>query len=87
MNRYPTEAADGTPHLSYFAGDTSFVWSGSAERPVQVCPGGYGEPVRDTFWLGLRPGGLDRGWRVPLHIMLDEFRRACEQYLHERSET
>lgn len=38
--------ADGYPHLAYFdkATDTSYVWDGI--RPtIQVCPGGYGEPV------------------------------------------
>lgn len=81
---YPSEAADGTPHLTYFADDTSFVWSGSAERPVQVCPGGYGEPVNDTFYVTFGGDGTTvqppPNW-VPLHLALAEFRRACDEYL------
>jgi hypothetical protein len=75
---YPTEAADGSAHLTYFAEDTSFVWSGSAERPIQVCPGGYGEPVTDVIWpdwMGYDPG--DRA----LPTMLVRFRQSCDEYL------
>lgn len=78
----PREDADGTAFLSYFAENTSFVWSGSAERPVQVCDGGAGEPVTDVFWLDW-PGPYGPG-----HIaVLDLFRRACDHYLRTRSET
>lgn len=85
-DRLPREDEDGTAHLSYFAEGVSFVWSGSAERPIQVCPGGSGEPVADTFWLAIGGDGSTveppAAW-LPLHHMLNEFRRACDHYLRE----
>lgn len=84
------EDADGTPHLSYFAESTSFVWSGSAERPIQVCDGAAGEPCTDTIWLDEEFGdGSDvrppAAW-VPFHHMLAAFQRRCDRYLRERGE-
>lgn len=73
---YPTEARDGTPHLTYYAGDTSFVWSGNIEHPIQVCPGGYGEPVVDHVWPHLGHQGL-----VTLLVALRVFRATCDQWL------
>lgn len=75
LNVDPTEAADGTPHLAYFAEGVSFVWSGNAEHPIQVCPGGYGEPVADTVWFD--PEALDLPW------VLTDFRRRCDRWLTE----
>lgn len=74
---YPTEARDGTPHLAYFAEGVSFVWSGNIEHPIQVCPGGYGEPVVDTIDFP-RPQAVT--WWVVLH----EFRKACDRWLEAR---
>lgn len=80
------EDEDGTPHLSYFAEQTSFVWSGSAERPIQVCDGAAGEPVTDTIdptkhitqseWVDLRPLGL-----------LSMFKDICDTYLRARAKS
>jgi hypothetical protein len=77
---YPTEAADGTPHLTYFEDGVSFVWSGNIERPIQVCPGGDGEPVADTIWP---PDyfGLADPWPAPLVW----FRKVCDQWLADHA--
>lgn len=43
---FSEQAADGTPHLTYYIRDRhlSFVWDG--ETPyIDVCIGGYAEPV------------------------------------------
>lgn len=42
--------ADGRPHLAYFIADeerggVSFVWSMEPGEPIEVCFGGYGEPM------------------------------------------
>lgn len=73
---YPTEGADGTPHLTYYAHGVSFVWSGNIEHPIQACPGGYGEPVADTIW----PDDHDR-LREPWPAPLAWFRNACDLWL------
>lgn len=80
---YPTEAADGTVHLAYFAEDTSFIWSGSAERPIQVCPGGYGEPVTDTI-EPIDVPAMAGAHRMTLYQVMHTFRLVCDQYLRER---
>jgi hypothetical protein len=74
------EDEDGTPHLSYFAESTSFVWSGSAERPIQVCDGAAGELVTDTIWLP----NPDSPGVMALPLALTVFKRACDDYLRER---
>lgn len=80
---YPTEAADGTPHLTYFADNVSFVWSGNIEHPIQVCSGGYGEDVTDRIeiphdftMLGLNGASLPQ--------LLRTFRRVCHTWLTEQ---
>jgi hypothetical protein len=70
------ENADGTAHLAYYAEDVSFVWSGSAERPIQVCPGGYGEPPVAVVWPNLGHEGL-----VTLQVALRVFRETCDEWL------
>lgn len=74
------EDADGTPHLSYFAEGISFVWSGSAERPIQVCPGGAGEPVRYEFWPDFVGGGAP----IPGHQLIRLFQLACDSWIDDR---
>ena len=41
-----TQSLNGRPHLAYYDEGVSFVWSGSLTEPIEVCPGGYGEPVK-----------------------------------------
>lgn len=38
---------NGLAHLTIFVNNTSFVWDGG--DTIEVCPGGYGEPVEDTI--------------------------------------
>lgn len=73
--------ADGTPFISYFAKETSFIWDGLSTT-VQVCDGAAGEPVTDTFEIAaslpnyvsnLTPG-----------VLLARFANACEFYLATR---
>lgn len=85
---FPTESVDGTPHLTYFADDTSFVWSGDIARPIQVCPGGYGEAVTDEIWpidvpalANVVPAGWTLAWA------LCTFRAVCDQWLRETPTT
>lgn len=84
---YPTEAREGLPHPAYFSDGVSFVWSGHPEGEIQVCPGGYGEPVADRIgpeFLG--PDFLTRD--VPasrsLSWVLGMFRQTCEEWLEKQ---
>lgn len=69
--------ADGYPHLAYFdkATDTSYVWDGI--RPtIQVCPGGYGEPV--TREIPSPYANPDRhSWMFRFKDVLAEFAYLC----------
>ena len=49
--RMPTQCADGKAHIAYFDPETqlSFVWSGDKNAMIEVCHGGYGEPVTAVF--------------------------------------
>jgi hypothetical protein len=80
----PTESLDGTVHLTYFDVDTqaSFVWSGSAERPIEVSIGGYGEPVMDEIWPVDVPA-MDAWTRLSPMEALRVFRAVCDQWLTE----
>jgi hypothetical protein len=69
---------DGIPHFAYFDKPTqlSFVWDGSAEHPIQVAWGGYGEPIIDhleTHLVGLVPE-TPAAW-------LHWFKIQCEEYV------
>jgi hypothetical protein len=69
---------DGTPHMAYYDKSTltSFIWDGKAAY-IEVCVGGYGEPVVDTFQpfnLGLTPDKTAKSW-------LDWFEAQCLGYL------
>lgn len=85
--RMPNESADGTPHMTYYdtATETSFVWSGSAERPIEVCPGGYGEAVTAEIDPVDVPA-LDRAERMPAYQLLAVFRSVCDQWLREAAQ-
>jgi hypothetical protein len=67
--------ADGTPFVSYYdkATSLSFVWDGHSDV-VQVCAGGAGEPVTDTFPV-LMVGD------PPLRAVLTEFAAGCRDYI------
>lgn len=47
----PMQSEDGRPHLTYYIWPhtLSFVWAGEPDEEVEVCVGGYGEPVQFTF--------------------------------------
>lgn len=75
---------DGTPHITYFdfLSQTSFVWDGESTQ-VEVCHGGYGEPVVDTIdvqqvypslFLDTDEGGKPKDW-------LQWFKVLCDWYL------
>ena len=44
---------DGTAGLEFFADDHAFTWTGNLADPVEISPGGYGEPVH--YLLDLVP--------------------------------
>lgn len=79
---YPTEAADGTPHLSYFKDEVPFVWSGSAERPIQVCPGAAGEAVQATIDPTEAPA-FEGAERMTGQQMLRAFQLTCDRWLYD----
>lgn len=78
-----TENADGTPHLAYYDNDrtTSFVWSGSIERPIAVCPNGYGEPATAFIHLDATDFGLDTPTVPSIIVALTVLRDAANIYL------
>lgn len=67
--------ANGTVYLAYYVPEhhAGFCWSGDPSQPVEVCYGGMGEPVVDTFTMPARlldfPG------------YLAEFKRQCDAFL------
>lgn len=77
--------ADGTAHIAYYdvrGEGYSYVWDGKSPN-IQVCVGGYGEPVDHTIpavsiW---QVDNLD--WPVDLTEMLSEFEDTCAQHTNE----
>lgn len=74
---------DGRPHFTYFDHGTqlSFVWSGDFREPIQVCHGGYGEPVVDnigsTDFFAPREGVvLPQAWLLAFQMTCDEYIKA-----------
>jgi hypothetical protein len=47
----PPQNADNHAHFAYYdkAHEVSFVWAGDPNEQIEVCPGGYAEPVQDTI--------------------------------------
>ena len=43
--------ADDHGHFAYYdkEHEVSFVWAGKPDEMIEVCPGGYAEPVQDTI--------------------------------------
>ena len=75
----PPQNADGTPHLTYFIkeGEASFVWSGDFDQPIQMCQGGYGEPVTMEIRIGLDAfAGLEG--TQPLVAIFERFKSICD---------
>ena len=74
-DRRPRQDADGTVYLGYFVPEHSagFTWSGDPHQPVEVCYGGMGEPVVDTFMMPAR--------LLDLAGYLAEFKRQCDAFL------
>ena len=75
--------ADDQAHFAYYdkAHDVSFVWAGNPDECIEVCPGGYAEPVQDTIhprshnvsFVSSDPAG----W-------LDWFESVCGTYIARR---
>lgn len=72
--------ADGCPHFAYFDADLqlSFVWDGRSDH-IEVCYGGYGEPVSDRLPVDLTTVRLT--WPA---FALMQFQVRCEQYVAEK---
>lgn len=70
--------ANGRPYLAYFTEGYGFCWSGDLQQPVEVCYGGMGEPVMDTFEPDFE-GKVDPN---PFGI-LRHFQYLCDRYLEE----
>ena len=92
----PAANEDGKPHLTYFIydRDTSFVWSGVYGDSIQVCPNGYGEPVRaliHTSDLEVKANGevyksVDLNPKMPLTSHLEFFQRMCDEWTRQLAE-
>lgn len=69
--RQPTQCADGVAHYAYYdkAHNLSFVWSGDKKAMIEVCYGGYGEPVVAAF--------------KPPAVSLEGFKKACDAWIEE----
>lgn len=74
--------ADGTPHFAYFDLPTqlSFVWNGNFEQAIEVCWGGYAEPVIDH----IEPrnySSLGGGMAASAADWLNWFKVLCDLYI------
>lgn len=76
----PFENADGIPHLTFYDPNEniSFVWSGDFDRPIQVCPGGYGEPAAAEIDVSCDPM---QEMDFPVGIFLAWFRGQCRLWV------
>lgn len=74
--------ADGRPHFAYYykQGELSFVWDGNLEHSIEVCPGGYGEPVDDHIELSRSPMP-----KMFPHQWLEWFAQVCDTYIQKRT--
>ncbi len=68
---------DGRPGIEYFTGGIAFAWTGSLADPVEISPGGYGEPVEHLLDLS----NLLAMPRQPLDNAFDDFARLCDEWL------
>ena len=70
--------ADGMAHIAYFDVETqlSFVWDGKSVS-IDVCHGGYGEPVIDRY----RPTTMNPRIETRARNWLDWFETACKSYV------
>lgn len=71
------QAEDRKAHLAYFDPDSqlSFVWNGTKGQTVDVCHGGYGEPVTATLELTFHPD--DMSFKAGLKY----FESECKQFV------
>ena len=79
--------ADEMAHLAYFDQRTqlSIVWDGRKAK-MQVCEGGYAEPVKTTIPSPF--ASTDLGRMGPLDdfgVVIDEFTFLCRQYCKKQS--
>lgn len=74
----PLQSEDGVPHLAYYDKETllSFIWDGHSDE-IQICKGGYGEPVWDTISLD---GAEDPG-PMPIASWVYWFGATCKKYV------
>jgi hypothetical protein len=83
MSAQDSTVVDGVPHLAFFDGTTSFVWTGRMLDPIEISPGGYAEPVTATIEPLDVPLLASRN-RVPVATHLEDFRQVCQTWVDER---
>lgn len=73
---FSEQIGDGTPHLSYYLDgrNLSFVWDGESDH-IDVCIGGYAEPV--YYEIPVEP--------VPL-VSVSGFKVICDRWAAENPE-
>jgi hypothetical protein len=85
--------ADGQPHFTYYRKDLdwSFNWSGDFNDSIQVCEGGYGEPVswclvaEENSWMSY---WIAKG-EPEVHplFFLEAFQWFCDQFVEAKRMT
>ena len=76
------QSEDGTAHIAYYDNrgpGYSYVWDGMSTR-IQVCVGGYGEPVDHTIPAISMWSENDEDWPSSLSDILEEFEDTCAQH-------
>lgn len=74
---FPHQAEDGGSHVAFFdeRSQASFVWDGVSET-IQVCIGGYGEPVDHTIPAPFGGGDNMLTGRT-FRAVMEQFARLC----------
>lgn len=73
---------DGTAHIAYYDArgeGYSYIWDGVSDN-IQVCIGGYGEPVDHTIPAISMWSDGNEDWPSSLGDILEEFEDTCAQH-------
>jgi len=65
--------------MEYFVGDHAFAWTGLAQDPIEVSPGGYGEPVQYLIDISRM---IEFGLPRPVAYHVDTFMLIVDQWMN-----